>query len=117
MAGGGRQARQEAARWLAAQSARLEGKTQRPDADALVIDADCADAARVFLGMQTQWRVEQVGGLQSSFRMRSGLDYAALTVVAAAHGVAVCPGLLADLQEMELETRAVDLELARKGAS
>lgn len=62
-----------------------------------------AAACRVFFGMASQWRAAPVVIGPRALIVRTALDYAALPVVAAAHGVQLDGPLLAQLQILEDE--------------
>jgi hypothetical protein len=69
-----------------------------PDESEIIIWPDMQPAVSVFFGMRTQWR--WVGaGMAGAFR--TGLDYGALSSVAAIAKVDVTPLVLADLQVLE----------------
>ena len=59
------------------------------------VEPENAGAVRLFLRMQSQWQMQTLSGGSKAFIVRTGLDYAALPVVAAALGLAL-DGLLLD---------------------
>ncbi len=61
------------------------------------------DACRVFFGMVSQWRAAPMVIGARALIVRTALDYAALPVVAAAHGVTLDAALLGKLQILEDE--------------
>ncbi len=66
-------------------------------------DEDEGRAARLFLGMATQWNWTMMGAAGVIASSRTGLRYEALPVVAAALGLALDRQTLADLQLIEAE--------------
>jgi hypothetical protein len=68
------------------------------------VEPENADAVRVFLRMQSQWKQQSVGGGGAHITVPTGLDYSALPVVAQALGIAVTADLLDRLGVMEVES-------------
>jgi hypothetical protein len=68
------------------------------------VEPENADAVRVFLRMQSQWKQQSVGYGRAHITVPTGLDYSALPVVAQALGVTVTADLLDRLGVMEAES-------------
>lgn len=71
--------------------------TSPAQADAIDLHPSWAASANLFLSCATQWRRSGLDG------DRTGLDYAALAVVARARGIRLSAAIMDDLQAMEAE--------------
>jgi hypothetical protein len=74
------------------------------------IESENADAFRLFLRMQSQWKVATLSTGMGSAILLTGLDYTALPVVAAALGITIGEYELDALRFMERETVRLDTE-------
>jgi Phage related hypothetical protein (DUF1799) len=78
------------------------------------VDSDNVAAARVFMGMATQWRVTTMSGLAGGLRIKEGLDYTALPVVAAALGQTLDAGCFEGVQTLERATLSLEADAAKR---
>lgn len=72
------------------------------------IEPENANAVRLFLGMQSQWNWTTLSAGFKAARVRTGLRYEALPIVAAAHHFILDAALLGQIAILEDETIAVE---------
>lgn len=117
MWGGTDEAKAKAQAWLATRESEMgSAATGAPDEAASVpdvfeVDWDNVSAARIFMGLVTQWRVTAMSGMAGGIRIKEGLDYNAMPVVAGALGVMLDADVLDGIQKLERVT--MGLEAAR----
>ena len=80
------------------------------------IDSDNVAAAQVFMGMASQWRVTSMSSMAGALRIKEGLDYTALPVVAGALGHVLDKACFEGLQELERATLGLEAEAAPRDA-
>ncbi len=83
--------------------AKLRGARENDD-DTLEVEPENADAVRLFLGLQTQWRFSTLSNGKFNLLVRTGLDYGVLPVVCTALCITPGEALLGQLQLLEGET-------------
>lgn len=85
------------------------------------VDWDNVAPARIFMGLVTQWRVTTMSGMAGGIRIKEGLDYNAMPVVAGALGVMLDADVLDGIQKLERVTMGLEAaratNKARKGKS
>lgn len=95
---GGRAARSDDA--LTAASPRPAWRARVDDAEAIELPGDDAEAAGLFLALDTQWSWHPMVGA------RIGLKYEAVPAIAGMMGIEMTPRRFADLKSMEAEALA-----------
>jgi hypothetical protein len=121
--GGDDGARKRADDWIAARCEALgvgpggeDGAGGARSEDVFVVDSDNVAAGRIFMGMSTQWRVTAMSGMARGVRIKEGLDYAALPVVAGALGVVLDGDCFEGVQCLERLTLGLEANAAKTKA-
>lgn len=85
------------------------GATIKQSEKTVEVEPENEAAVRVFLGMQTQWRHTAISlGLGGAALVRTGLEYAALAIIAEAHGTRLDADVLFAIQQLERATLDID---------
>jgi hypothetical protein len=90
-------------------------KAGRGQRDAVfIVDGDNASAGQIFMGMASQWRVTTMSNMAGGIRIKEGLDYTALPVVATALGLTLDKDCFEGVQALERLTLGLEAIAAKK---
>lgn len=71
------------------------------------VEPENVDAVRIFVRLQSQWKVSSLSAGRKAVLVYTGLDYTAVPVVAAALGITVDDNVLGKINVMERESMRI----------
>lgn len=77
------------------------------------VEPENRDTVRLYLGLETQWRIESAVLAKCVLLRRHGIDYAAVAPAAAGMGIALTPEIWGGLRIMEREALVLYAERER----
>ena len=105
-------------RLFGATEEQLAAYVTAPSIRRIEVEPENAGAVRLFHAMGSQWKVVSLqlsdGKRNRAMLVRTGLDFAALPVVAGAYGTALDPAVLDALRILESETLQVETRQRRR---
>jgi hypothetical protein len=94
--------------------ARMRGLAEKAGDDVFLVHPHNVLAVKLFAAMQTQWRMASLSTWSSAQLVPTGLDYSAISHIAAGNGLALVGDYFPRLQVMEAEALAAFAEKRKR---